>query len=279
MDSSGSERRPPVLIESKDRKELAFAKALLENPGLTARLANVIGTPIEKGFALLPKGWTATVQHAVRAALFRALQLAVTTLNTRSRKRSSELFHKVIVGTSGGVGGAFGLPALAIELPISTTIMLRSIADIARTEGHDLKDISTRLNCLEVFALGGRSREDDAAEGADRAVRAAMSRAVSEAASYFAEKGMLEKERAGCGPARVGYCRAVWRGGFGASGCEGASDRGSGGRFARQRAVHGSFPEHGPWTFYCETAGKEVRDSNGSGGLRRDQAAGAILAL
>jgi hypothetical protein len=42
------------------------------------------------------------------------------------------------VATTGGVGGLFGLPALAIELPISTTIMLRSIADIARSEDEDI---------------------------------------------------------------------------------------------------------------------------------------------
>jgi hypothetical protein len=98
-----------------------------------------------------------------------------------------------MVGASGGVGGAFGLPALAIELPISTTIMLRSIAEIARTEGHDLNQIDTKLNCLEVFALGGRKAADDAADSAYWATRTALSRAVAEAASYFAEKGVLEK--------------------------------------------------------------------------------------
>jgi hypothetical protein len=35
------------------------------------------------------------------------------------------------------VGGGFGLAALPVELPISTIIMLRSIGDIARSEGED----------------------------------------------------------------------------------------------------------------------------------------------
>lgn len=182
------------MLDRKDIDDLVYAKRLLENPGLTARLANVIGAPIEKGFAMLPENWAATVQKAVRVALFRALDLAVTTIKPKRRQSiGSDLFHKLIVGASGGVGGAFGLPALALELPISTTIMLRSVADIARTEGHDLDEITTKLNCLEVFALGGRSKADDAAESSYWAVRAALSRAVSEAASYFAEKGVLEK--------------------------------------------------------------------------------------
>lgn len=181
------------MLSRKDIDDLVYAKILLENPGLTARIANVLGAPIEKGFSMLPENWAATVQKAVRVALFRALELAVTTIKPSRRAGGSDFFHKLIVGASGGVGGAFGLPALAIELPLSTTIMLRSIADIARTEGHDLDDIATKLNCLEVFALGGRSKSDDAAESSYWAVRAALSRAVSEAASYFAEKGVLEK--------------------------------------------------------------------------------------
>jgi hypothetical protein len=185
--------RPPVILSPKDLEDLASAKALLENPGLTARLANIVGMPIEKGMAMLPQGWTVTVQKAVRTSLFRALEIAVATIKPHPRQRSSEFLHKLMVGASGGVGGAFGLPALAIELPISTTIMLRSIADIARTEGHDLHSIETKLNCLEVFALGGRRNEDDGADSSYWAVRAALSRAVSEAASYFAEKGLLEK--------------------------------------------------------------------------------------
>ena len=188
-----SDSRPPVIFAHKDLEDLTYAKILLENPSLTARLASVAGVPLEKGFALLPKEWTATVQKAVRAALFRALEVAVATMRPRRRKRSSEFLHKVMVGASGGVGGALGLPALVFELPISTTIMLRSIAEIARTEGHDVTSIETKLNCLEVFALGGRTDRDDAANSSYWAVRAALGRAVSEAASFFAEKSVLEK--------------------------------------------------------------------------------------
>ena len=37
-----------------DRLDLGRARRLLENPGLAARLANTLGTPIEKLFAALP---------------------------------------------------------------------------------------------------------------------------------------------------------------------------------------------------------------------------------
>ncbi len=90
-----------------------------------------------------------------------------------------------------GVGGAFGLIALPIELPITTTVIMRSIADIARSEGEDLRDAATRFACLEVFAMGGPSDEDDAAESGYFAVRAALARAVSEAAKYVAERAVI----------------------------------------------------------------------------------------
>lgn len=48
--------------------------------------------------------------------------------------------HKILVTATGAGGGAFGLSSLALELPISTTIILRSIADIARSEGEQIKN-------------------------------------------------------------------------------------------------------------------------------------------
>ncbi len=66
---------------------------------------------------------------------------------------ASTRWHKLAAATSGAVGGAFGFAALFIELPVSTTIMMRAVADVARSEGFDLSEFSTRQACLEVFAL------------------------------------------------------------------------------------------------------------------------------
>jgi hypothetical protein len=71
--------------------------------------------------------------------------------------------------------------------------MLRSIADIARSEGEDLSSVDARLACITVFALGGRSRGDNAADAAYYAVRAALTRTLSEAAEFIAQRGMVEE--------------------------------------------------------------------------------------
>ena len=78
-------------------------------------------------------------------------------------------------------------------MPISTVIIFRSIASIAGSEGADLESIDTRLDCLEVFALGGRSRSDDSTETGYFAIRSALAKSVSDAARYLAERGLSEK--------------------------------------------------------------------------------------
>jgi hypothetical protein len=174
-------------------EQLRRAKQLLENPGLTAKLTNAIGIPIEKGMELLPTKWSELVNDATKKSLQTALKAALMTFGQKGRLSSSDTWHKIAAIVSGAGGGAFGLPALLIELPISTTIMLRSIADIARSEGEDIRLAESKLACVEVFALGGRVSKDDAAESGYFAVRAALAKAVSEAAEFIAERGLVKE--------------------------------------------------------------------------------------
>ncbi len=181
------------MMTDAELADLCRAKTLLENPGLAARLANVVGSPIEKGFKMLPAGWSETVQKATYSALLKALKFAVITLEKQKTGPSADLLHKILVGTSGGIGGAFGLVLLPLELPVSTAIMLRSIADIARSEGQNVSALETKLACLEVFALGGKTPGDDSTENGYWAVRAALAKAVSEAAAYLTQRGLAEE--------------------------------------------------------------------------------------
>jgi len=181
-----------MAMSPEDLTDLKYAKSLLENPGFAARIINLIGKPIEKGFELLPEKWSTVVNKAARVSLKKALTVVVTTLGT-SEGRSSDIMHKILVSLSGAGGGAFGLPALALELPISTTIMLRSIADIARSEGEDLNDPHVKIECIQVFALGGSSKNDDASETGYFAVRTALARTVSDAAQHIASKGLTRE--------------------------------------------------------------------------------------
>ena len=162
-------------IPEQDLKELQVAKNLLENPGVAAKATNFIGTPIEKGLALLPANWNARIGEITQAALLKASDAAIFTMKDIPGEESSNIWHKLGVAVTGGVGGFFGIAAMAVELPISTSIMLRSIADVARSEGESIAAIETKLACLEVFALGGNSKSDDSSDSGYYAVRAALS--------------------------------------------------------------------------------------------------------
>ena len=183
----------PSQMTDSDLAELGRAKRLLENPGFIARTANALGTPVEKLLEALPDKATTAIQNATRTSLEKALKVAVATLGGESGHETSNIWHKIAVAVTGAAGGAFGIPALAIELPLSTTIMLRSIADIGRSKGEDLRRPESTLACIEVFALGGKSRSDDTTESAYFAVRIALARAVNEAAAYLTEKAAVEE--------------------------------------------------------------------------------------
>lgn len=180
-------------LESADFDDLKRAKTLLENPGLAAKITNMLGKPIEQGFSLLPENWYSSIGKVTQAALTAAIHTAVVTMKDSPCEDKSNYWHKIAVAVTGGAGGFFGFPAIAIELPISTTIMLRSIADVARSEGESISNIESKLACIEVFALGGPSKSDDATEFGYFAVRAELARSITKAAKYIADKGLAEK--------------------------------------------------------------------------------------
>jgi hypothetical protein len=182
-----------MALSTAEIRDLRTAKSLLENPGLAAKVSNFVGTPIEQGLKKLPAAWSTAVNDVARKSIEKALDIALLTMDRDEQISSSNWWHKLAVVATGAGGGAFGLPALAIELPISTTIMLRSIADIARSEGEDLHSPDARLQCVQVLALGGTSRSDDGTESGYFAARAALAKSISEAAAHLAKKGLSQK--------------------------------------------------------------------------------------
>jgi len=180
-------------FEINDINDLKKAKLLLESPGIAAKITNLLGTPIEKGLDLLPDIWNSKIGEVTKVALTKAVEAALLTMSGGMKEAASNSWHKLAVMATGGAGGFFGLPGLAIELPISTTIMLRSIADIARSEGEQIHSHESKMACIEVFALGGTNKDDDAAESGYFAIRAALAHSVKKAVEHIAEKGLSQK--------------------------------------------------------------------------------------
>ena len=179
-------------IEAGDLRALERAVEALESPTWAARIVTLIGIPIEAATKLLPRGAGAVVSRATTAAVRKALDAAVTTMGRRHRGAPARWLHRAAAAGSGGVGGFFGLPGLAVELPISTVIMLRAIADIARSEGEDIGSVEAQLACVQVFALGGSSPADDPSETAYYAARVGLAKALGEAAEHIATRGLAD---------------------------------------------------------------------------------------
>jgi len=175
-----------------DQQALAAAVRRLEQPSLAGRLAALAGKPVGLLQRALPAAAATAVARVAKHALERALDVALFSLGN-TRFVGGRKLHSGLACTSGAIGGAFGLAALAVELPISTTIMLRAIAAIAREEGEDLTDPRTGLACLEVFALGGPAADDSGAETDYFAVRAMLARGLVEIADFAIDKGAIKE--------------------------------------------------------------------------------------
>jgi len=133
------------------------------------------------------------VRDLTQHALLKGLECAVLTMGDREQRGSRDRLHRMLVAGAGTVAGTFGFVSVLVELPISTCMVLRSIADIARSEGHDLSLLEVRLSCLEVFALGSKSAHDDTVETGYWAVRAALAKSLADAAAYIAANGLKEE--------------------------------------------------------------------------------------
>jgi hypothetical protein len=211
---------PETVLSDADLAALRRAVQVLERPSLAARLSAAAGAPLDIIGRSLPTPVTEAVGRSTEVAMRGAMRVALATLprkelvpaeggdlgSTAGKIEgrlarllgSGEAKHKAMAALSGAVGGAFGLTTLAVELPVSTTLMLRSIAEIAREEGEDLETPEGALACVQVFALGGRTAADPEpgsplTESGYFAVRAALAKTLAEAARYAGSKTLLDQ--------------------------------------------------------------------------------------
>ncbi len=180
-------------LQTTELAELKKAKKLLENPNLAIKITNYIGIPIEKAMKLLPEKAHVMISKAAKEALLKALEYSMLTIIDNQKIKTSKRINKVLTTLTGGIGGAFGLAAIPIELPVSTMLILKSIAEIAKSEGHDINTIETKLNCLEVFALGGNSKKDDASDNSYWVMRSVLAKEITGAAKYLSQKGLAKE--------------------------------------------------------------------------------------
>jgi hypothetical protein len=172
---------------SNEISDLRRAVELLEGSNFLVDLTDMLGSKVAKAMKALPRGARKYVDAATSKALNAAAKAAVASLEGSGGAVSGVWTHKAAVALSGAVGGFFSLAGLVFEAPVTTVVMLRSIADIARAESADLADPAVRMQCLTVLAMGGSM---DSGEESYYSTRAAFT-------EIFTLLGKEAPERAG----------------------------------------------------------------------------------
>jgi hypothetical protein len=195
---------PLKRLGAADAAALEAAVEALERTSFAQRLTRIIGKRVSLAGRLLPEKFQRAGVVAAHRALHGALRIALGSLKSETiadtRRR-----HRRLAIASGALGGAMGVVSLPIELPLSTTIMLRSIADIARAEGEDLDTHEGAMACLEVFALGGHGEDGKIMDGGYIALRGLLAKSVSDASGYLAAGSAT----LGSAPALVRFISAI----------------------------------------------------------------------
>ncbi|HXW43048.1 MAG TPA: EcsC family protein [Xanthobacteraceae bacterium] len=183
-----SQAEPTITLPPSQLRALQRAVINLEDQDFAARLADYAGRPIARALRLMPRAASDRLTKVVEAAILNSLNIAIRSIEPNSKRPPAQRTASLLAGLSGGVSGFFGFAALPLELPVTTTLMLRSIADIARHHGEDLSSLEARLACVEVFALGTAQpgRRTDIGYYASRAL---ISRLTANATTILLERG------------------------------------------------------------------------------------------
>jgi hypothetical protein len=181
---------PRAPLADDHRKILARAVSRLEGTSLAKRLSDYASQPINSALKKIPKPLGRRIDAAVEKAILRCLNVAVNSLEKETMHKAPRTRRSsILAAASGGLGGLFGAASLPVELPVTTMLMLRSIADIARHYGEDLSTLEARLACVEVFALGAKATPGRTHFGY-YASRALLGHLTSDAANFFVERGV-----------------------------------------------------------------------------------------
>lgn len=198
----------PIEHHPRDLEALERAYALLESLSVVAKLTNIVGKPLESTLEKLPQGASRRIHAAVRGALATSVRVALSSLRDDPKASASTRSHTWLSAASGAAGGFFGFVGLLVELPVTTTIMMRSIADIARSEGFSPQDPTVAQDCLAVFALGGPRRDDDASETGYYAARSMLQEVLKQTAAQLTRNAAVRAGQQGVAGASAGKAGA-----------------------------------------------------------------------
>ncbi|MHA6263679.1 EcsC family protein [Arenibacterium sp. CAU 1754] len=149
----------PVDLDSELDQLAARYKAA---SGLGVQALTALGGQAENLIDRLPSSVRDRLGDATERALTLAMQAA-----QHSRTHvpdQKEWINTAVSAAMGAAGGFGGLPTALVELPATTTLLLRSIQGAAAENGFDPSEESVQFDCIRVFSAAGPLADDDGAD-------------------------------------------------------------------------------------------------------------------
>ena len=161
------------LITDVDAELAALVARYKGASGLVIELLNMIGAQADGLIDKLPQGARDGLEAATEQALKQAMRAAD---GSRAVVAQQSGWLQTAVATAlGAAGGAGGVGSALAELPVTTTVLLRAIQDVAEEQGFDPRAENVKFDCIQVFAAAGPMSEDDSADLAFLSTRMALS--------------------------------------------------------------------------------------------------------
>jgi len=173
-------------LSDADRARLAEAAGiLLDARGVVIRMSEWLAGRVrgvgrrfaDLGPHLLGEDWEARYRALVEGALHNAYRVGTLGLESGIERQPRRRLSRLVAAATGGASGLIGVPGIAADLPLTTCLMMRSIAAIARSHGEDPTSAATRQACIDVFAFGGPEIADDDIDIAWWTIRGSLSHA------------------------------------------------------------------------------------------------------
>lgn len=163
---------PPEITLELDRLARRFRQA----DGLGMQVLSLVGSRAEDLLGRLPMSVRTGLDRSTKRALEIAFDAAA---HSRGRFQDRpDWLNSVTATAMGAVGGAGGLPTALVELPVTTTVLLRAIQGIAADLGFDPEDPTVRAHCLQIFAAAGPLSRDDGTDMAFLSARVTLTGAA-----------------------------------------------------------------------------------------------------
>ena len=148
----------PASLTDVDLEVSGLAVRYRRANGPVMSLMNRLGGSLEGQLALLPKGLRKQLEAVTVSALSRAMDVAAYAGRAPDFGPRGPMAVAIASGAAGGVGG---LATSLAELPVTITIILHSIRQVAVAHGFDPDTPAIRAECLAVFGAGSPIGGDD----------------------------------------------------------------------------------------------------------------------